>query len=208
MRLSASWSRPPRCPRWTRSRPLSSPRRSRFLSTVTVLVPPRGPAGRADRGDRRRGVVGVLVVCGRRRGAVGGVVTVTFTVPVPDGAVTVSESRQSRRPRCPRSGPKSTAGRAPVEAGACHRDRCWSRPRARWSGLTAVTVGGGVVGVLVARRRRGAAGGRHRDVHRAGPRRDVDREASAELVTSTEVPAFGAEVDVVVAPSRSRCLSP
>ena len=40
--------------------------------TVTVLVPP-GPVVRADRGDRRRRIVGVLVTRGvDRRGAVGG----------------------------------------------------------------------------------------------------------------------------------------
>ena len=54
----------------------------------------------------------------------------------------------------------------------------------------------GVVGVGVGQGgRRPTPGGGHGHRDRAGPRRDDDGEASAALVTSTEVPAVGPEVD-------------
>ena len=94
--------------------------------------------------------------------------------------------------------PKSTAGRARDEPGAGDRDDVGP-------GLgPVVRVDGGdrrrrVVGELVTRRvdRRGAVGGGHRDVDRAGPRRGDDREGGAQLITLIEVPGLRPEVDAV-----------
>ena len=58
---------------------------------VTGVAAGRWPVGRADRGDRRRRVIGEVVARRIVAEVPLAVVTVTSTVPVPDGAMTVSE---------------------------------------------------------------------------------------------------------------------
>ena len=84
-----------KCRRWSRSRRPWRPVKP-VPVTVTVLVPP-GPVVRADRGDRRCRVVGVLVARALTAEVPLAVVTVTSTVPVPAGAVTVSVCRRWSR---------------------------------------------------------------------------------------------------------------
>ena len=127
-----------------------------------------------------------------------GVVTVTSTVPVPDGAVTVRLVGRATLIEVPGFEPE-VDGRGAGEAGAGHRDR---GPAGRWAtsyGLTAVTVGSAVAGVGdwpgVRRRARPLGGGHgHRD--RAGPRRDDDGEAGG-AADADEVPAVAPKSTVV-----------
>ena len=99
-------------------------------------------------------------------------VTVTSTVPVPDGELTVRVVELVTLTEVPAVEPEVDRGRARRdEAGAGDRDR-------GASGLGAagrVDIGDrrrGVVGELVTRAgRRGAAGSGHCDVDRPGPRR-------------------------------------
>ena len=124
--------------RWPRTKPVPV--------TVTVLPPAWGPLFGLTAGDRRRGVVGVTCQLALVAEVPSAVVTVTSTVPVPDGATTV---RLVPVPftliGCPRLEPKSTAW--PGQAGARDRDggapACGPVVR-----VDPVTVGG-VVGVLV-----------------------------------------------------------
>ena len=106
-----------------------------------------------------------------------GVVTVTSTVPVPAGAVTVRlVAVTDVEPRCPRSEPKWTAV-APVKSVPVTVTEV-PPPAGPLVGLSPVTVGGGVVGVGVGQRRgRTTGGGGHGHRDRAGPRRDGHREA-------------------------------
>ena len=78
--------------------------------SVTGVGPGLGPVVRADGGDRRRGVVGVLVTRRVDAEVPLGVVTVTSTVPVPDGALTVRLVELSTSMEVPGfEVPKSTA---------------------------------------------------------------------------------------------------
>ena len=99
------------------------------------------------------------------------VVTVTSTVPVPDGELTVRVVALVTSTEVPAVEPKSTLGRARDEPGAGDRDR--GAPGLGAAGR--VDVGDrrrGVVGELVTGAgRRGAAGSGHCDVDDAGPRR-------------------------------------
>ena len=105
------------------------------------------------------------------------VVTVTSTVPVPDGELTVRVVELVTLTEVPAVGAEDDHGRAtPDEAVAGDRDR-------GASGLGAagrVDIGrpsaGRCVNLSLRAGRRGAVGGGHRDVDRPGPRRCVDRE--------------------------------
>ena len=110
--------------------------------TVTVLVPAGGPLfglTEVTVGGRVIGVVVARVVAEVPLA----VVTVTFTVPVPDGDATVSESPPpATLTEVPGFEPE-VDGCGAGEAGAVDRDG-WSPAAGPLVGLTEVTVGGGL----------------------------------------------------------------
>ena len=103
--------------------------------TVTVLVPPAGPLVGLTEVTVGAGVIGVVVARASSAEVPLAVVTVTFTVPVPDGAMTVSESPPpATLMEVPGFEGAEVDGCGAGEAGAVDRDGVGPAAWARWSG--------------------------------------------------------------------------